>query len=101
MKKILALIVSLALAGAVYAGCGKKITSIGKLDAFDAKKKTLAITPAAKDKKGLRLTKKTKITGTDGKEAKIEDLKGQEITVVSEHGKVDSVAIVVKKKEEG
>jgi hypothetical protein len=47
------------------------------------------------------LTKKTKITGADGKEAKITDLKGQEITVVSEHGKVDSVAIVVKKKEEG
>ena len=100
MKKILTFIVSLALAGAVYAGCGKKITSVGKLDAFDAKKKTLAITPPAKDKKGLRLTNKTKITGADGKVAKIEALKGQEITVISEHGKVDSVAIV-KKKEEG
>ena len=98
MKKILAIIASLALAGAVYAGCGKKITSVGKLDAIDAKKKTLAITPASKDKKGLRLTKKTKITGADGKIAKIEDLKGQQITVISEHGKVDSVAIVVKKK---
>ena len=98
MKKILAIIASLALAGAVYAGCGKKITSVGKLDSIDAKLKTLAITPASKDKKGLRLTKKTKITGADGKIVKIEDLKGQQITVISEHGKVDSVAIVVKKK---
>ena len=46
----------------------------------------------------MRLTPKTKITGTDGKKVKIEDLKGQQITVVSEHGKVDSVAIVKKKE---
>ena len=98
MKKILALIASLALTGAVYAGCGKKITSVGKLNAIDAKKKTLAITPAAKDKKGLRLTPKTKITGANGKAVKIENLKGQQITVISEHGKVDSVALVQKKK---
>ena len=98
MKKILALVASFALASSVYAGCGKKITSVGKLNAIDAKKKTLVLDVKAEDRKGLRLTPKTKITGTDGKKVKIEDLKGQQITVVSEHGKVDSVAIVKKKE---
>ncbi len=49
---------------------------MGKLEAFDAKKKSLT------------LEKDT---------AKIESLKGQNITVISEYGKVGSVTIAKKK----
>ena len=99
MKKLFAILASIAIAGSVYAGCGKKITSVGKLEAFDVKKKTLTLEKGtAKDKKGLKLTSKTKITGSDGKAAKIDSLKGKSITVISEHGKVNSVSITKKKK---
>lgn len=88
MKKILAIVavIGLALSGA-YAGCGKKVTVTGTFE-YDAETKSLTVKGA---KKPIKLQKGTKITGADGKEAKINDLEG-EITVVHEHNKADSVA---------
>lgn len=89
MKTILTIVavLGLALSGA-YAGCGKKVTDTGKLS-YDKDTKSLAIKGA---KKPITLTPSTKITGADGKEAKIADLDGKKVTVVSEHGKADSVS---------
>ena len=91
MKKFLAILTALCLmVGASYAGCGKKVTNSGQpevlrtlrrsrsswLDA-EGKKATLTITP--KDTKGAD---------------KLKSLVGKKVKVISEHKKVDSVAIV-------
>ena len=90
MKYILTIVavLGLALSGA-YAGCGKKVTDTGKLT-YDKNSKSLTIKGA---KKPLTLTPATKVTGAKGKEAKIADLDGKKVIVISEHGKADSVAL--------
>lgn len=92
MKKILTIITALTLAaGAAYAGCGKKQTDAGELKNYDADSK--AITVVVDDKKvKLTVTPSTKATGKDGSDAKIEDLVGKNVKVVSEHKKVDSIS---------
>ena len=43
MKKILAIIAAIVIAAPAYAGCGKKVASVGTLSAYDAKTKTLTM----------------------------------------------------------
>ena len=43
MKKILALLAVAAIAAPAYAGCGKKVASVGTLSAYDAATKTLTM----------------------------------------------------------
>ncbi len=48
MKKILGIITALCLmAGASYAGCGKKVTNTGTLKSYNAEKKTIMGLPVA------------------------------------------------------
>jgi ABC-type oligopeptide transport system substrate-binding subunit len=102
MKTLIAIIASIGLlSGAAFAGCGKKINTAGTLVKFDKGTKSLTMNPVTKDKKGLTITSKTKITDKDGKKVKIADLVGQKgIVVISEHGKVDSVGFKAAKKED-
>ena len=90
---VLLAIVALS-AGSAYAGCGKKDATVGELESYDASTKALTISVtqtsqnSQKDKSvKLTLTPDSKTMG--GRE--IEELVGQQLSVVSEHGKVDFV----------
>lgn len=81
-------------AGSVYAGCGKKVATVGELESYDAGTKALTIDVTQTSQKSQRnktvqltLTPDSKTMG--GRE--IEQLVGQQLSVVSEHGKVDYV----------
>lgn len=94
MKKILtAIIASIAIAGASYAGCGKKVTDEGTLSSYDADTKSIVVTDSDGKESKLTLTADTEIKGADGKEAKIDDVVEKSVKVVSEHKKVDSVTV--------
>ena len=89
MKKILAILTALCLmVGASYAGCGKKVTNNGSLKSYDAEKKQIVVVGADGKLAKLTITPKTK--GAD----KLKGLVGKKVKVISEHKKVDSVAIV-------
>ncbi|HSI62162.1 MAG TPA: hypothetical protein VLE43_03565 [Candidatus Saccharimonadia bacterium] len=86
MKHILTIVAALSLAlGSSFAGCGKTETDKGKLKAVNAEKKQITIEVAGKEV-NRTLTPSTK--GADG----LDKLVGKEVTVVSSHGKVESVA---------
>ncbi len=86
MKKILGILTALCLmAGASYAGCGKKVTNTGVLKSYDAESKKITVIGA---KGALTITPKTK----GAKDLKA--LVGKKVKVISEHKKVDSVAAV-------
>ena len=81
-------------AGSAYAGCGKKVATVGELESYDAGTKALTIDVTQTSQKSQRnktvqltLTPDSKTMG--GRE--IEQLVGQQLSVVSEHGKVDYV----------
>lgn len=107
MKRILSILVALAFASAAaYAGCGKKVASVGKLENYDAASKTLTIAviessaeSEVKSKKAtLTLTPDTKVIyGDKVADVKVEDLVGKNVSVVSEHGKVDFVIVLSAK----
>lgn len=86
MKKLLTLLSVLALSVGANAGCGKKVTDTGTLKDFDADAKKVTIEKA--DGKTATITLTPSTTGAD----KVADLKGKAVTVVSEHGKADSIA---------
>lgn len=89
MKKFLAILTALCLmVGASYAGCGKKVTNTGNLKSFDPEKKQIVVVGADGKKATLTIKKDTK--GAD----KLKSLVGKKVKVISEHKKVDSVAIV-------
>jgi len=95
IKYLLPILAAFALvATSAYAGCGKKAASIGKIEAYDAETKTVTLKvmrtsdakeAAAKSAK-LTLTPDSNVSGGD-----IEKLVGKQVSVVSEHGKVDHV----------
>jgi hypothetical protein len=91
MKTILSILTVLALAGAAYAGCGKKVTDSGTLKSFDADTKSIVVEADGKETK-LTITPSTASKAKDGSEAKLEDLVGKTVKVISEHKKVDEVA---------
>lgn len=107
MKYLLIIAVAMTMAvSSAVAGCGKKVASIGKLDGVDASTKAITIAVAHSSDPGQVKAKKAKLTLTpdtkiivDGKinEHKIADLVGKDISVVSEHGKVDYVIALVGK----
>ena len=105
MKKILAIIAVAAVAAPVYAGCGKKVASVRTLSSYDAATKTLTMkVMRTNDPKANK--KATKITITpDSKvmgDASLDKLVGQQLSVISEHGKADYVVPLIaaaKKKK--
>jgi ribosomal protein L18E len=76
MKQLLTIAIALTMAGSAYAGCGLKVPVNGKLSAYNKEKKELKVGEQA-----ITLEATAKITGADGKTAKIEDLVGKEVTV--------------------
>ncbi len=91
MKTILTIMTVLGLAaGVAFAGCGKKTTDAGSLKKYDADSKSIVVKTEDGQAK-VTLTASTAIKDKDGKDAKIEDLVGKSVKVVSEHKKADSV----------
>ena len=79
-------------AGSASAGCGKKVATVGELESYDAGSKALTIEVAQTSQKSQRgktvqltLTPDSKTMGGQA----IDALVGQQLSVVSEHGKVD------------
>lgn len=85
MKQIL---LSLAFIGfavsSATAGCGKTVTNKGKLKSFNAETKALVVEEGGKE---VKLTLTASAKGADG----LDKLVGKKVTVVSSHGKVESV----------
>lgn len=93
MKLVFSVIVALVLAfgvsvGDAYAGCGQKVTNNGTLKSVDAEKKMIVVLSNGEETK-LTLTPKTEAVGA----AKVADMVGKSVKVISEHKKVDSVAL--------
>ncbi len=97
MKLILSIILVFGLAvGAAYAGCGMKVTDEGTFKSLDSQKKIIVLASGGGEEATLKLTKDTKAVDADGKEAKLADLVGKEVAVVSEHKVVELVTLVKK-----
>jgi len=92
MKKLLTVALALTMAGSAYAGCGVKIPVTGKLDSYDKEKKEIKI-----GKEAITLAATVKIIGADGKEAKIEDLVGKEVTVSTDKHNKKGESVTAKK----
>jgi hypothetical protein len=86
MKKLLTLLALAVLSISANAACGKKVTDEGTLKSYDAEKKVVVIEKA--DGKSASITLTPTTTGAD----KAATLVGKAVTVISEHGKADSVA---------
>ena len=88
MKTILTILTVIGLATGAYANCGKKVTDTGELKSYDADAKTITVKGSDKP---FKITSATEIKDKDGKTVKIKDLIGDDVKVVSEHNKADSV----------
>lgn len=86
MKSFLALLAIAALSLNAYAACGKKVTDTGKLKSYSAETKAAVVTNA--EGKDVTITLTPKTVGAD----KAAELVGKDVTVISEHGKADSIA---------
>jgi hypothetical protein len=96
MKKLIALFVGLVIAvGSANAMCGKKVTATGTLKAYDKDSKSITVTTGSNTAE-VTLTPNTEYKDAAGKMAKIDDLVGKSVTVISEHNKADSVQEVKK-----
>lgn len=109
MKYILTTLIALAFAATAQAGCGKKVASIGEIEKYDAATKALTIKVAqssdAKEVEAksaqLTMTPDSKVIAEgeviaeDELEAGLKKLVGKQVTVVSEHGKIDHVISLV------
>ena len=85
MKQLLSILTLVAFsASAGFAACGKTVTDEGKLSSVNAEKKEIVIEIAD----GKTVTR----TLTPGTTGEPEKLVGKKVKVVSEHGKVQSVA---------
>ncbi len=92
MTKLLSLIVVLALtAGAASAGCGVKDTHKGTLKSVDADNNVVVVVDEDGEEVKLTLTTKTQVTDAEGNETEVSKLVGQNVKVVSEHAKIDSI----------
>ena len=106
MKRLLFIIASLSLVSIpAFAGCGKKVASIGKVENYDATTKAIVIAIAdsstAKElnkKATLRMTPNSNIIdGGQINPADLNALVGKNVSVVSEHGKIDYVITLAPK----
>lgn len=92
MKTLVTLFAALAIsAGAAFAGCGMKDTDTGKLTSYDKEKKVITVEAQDGTKAMLTMTPDTATKNAKGEAAKIDDLIGKQVEVVSEHKKIDSV----------
>ena len=92
MKTLLTAAIAIALSGAAYAGCGVKIPVSGKLASYNKEKKELKV-----GGESITLAADAKITGADGKDAKIEDLVGKEVTVSTDKHSKKGESVTAKK----
>ena len=92
MKHLLAFAIALTMTGSANAGCGIKVPVSGKLASYDKEKKELKIGEQA-----ITLAATAKIVGADGKEAKIEDLVGKEVTVSTDKHNKKGESVTAKK----
>ena len=93
MKKLISTLAVLALsAGVAFAACGKTETDKGTVQTYDAEKKQIVIQTAEGKSVTRTLTPTTKATAKDGTAAKTDALKGKTVSVVSEHGKVQTIS---------
>ncbi len=93
MKKLLTILTIAAVAaGSAYAGCGKTVTDKGTLESINTEKKEVVIKTADGKSVTRTLTPATATTGKDGKTAAADSLKGKTVSVVSEHGKVNTIS---------
>jgi len=92
------LIVTLAVvalsAGTAYAGCGKKVATVGELESYDAGEKVLTVKVMQTSHKSqtdqtvkLTMTPNSKTMGDKA----ISGLVGSRLSIVSEHDQVDLV----------
>ena len=92
MKKLLTAALALTMVGSAYAGCGLKVPVSGKIASYDKEKKELKIGDQA-----ITLAATVKVIGADGKEAKIEDLVGKEVTVSTDKHNKKGESVTAKK----
>ena len=92
MKHLLTVALALTMTASSYAGCGVKVPVSGKLASYDKEKKELKIGEQA-----ITLAAAAKIIGADGKEAKIEDLVGKEVTVSTDKHNKKGESVTAKK----
>jgi hypothetical protein len=92
MKNLLTFAVALTMTGSAYAGCGIKVPVAGKLASYDKEKKELKV-----GEQSITLAAAAKIIGADGKEAKIEDLVGKEVTVSTDKHNKKGESVTAKK----
>ena len=92
MKTLLTVAFALTMAASSYAGCGLKVPVSGKIDSYDKEKKELKI-----GKESVTLAATVKVTGADGKDAKIEDLVGKEVTVSTDKHTKKGETVTAKK----
>ena len=91
-KSLCMIAVLLALgAGAAFADCGIKDTHEGTLKSADVAKNTVVVVGQDGKEVSLTLTAKTLVSDAAGKTAKVADLVGKKVKVVSEHAKIDSI----------
>ena len=92
MKTLLTIAFALTMAGSSYAGCGIKVPVSGKLASYDKEKKEIKVGETA-----ITLAATVKITDADGKEIKIEDLVGKEVTVSTDKHNKKGESVTAKK----
>ena len=95
MKFILSMVLVLSLgfsiaSGTVFDDCGKKVTNKGTLKSVDSGTKVIVVASKGEE------TKLTLTPGTKAKGAKLADMVGKYVTIISEHNKVDSVTLAQK-----
>ena len=93
MKKLLTLAVALMMAGASYAGCGIKVPVSGEAKAYNAEKKQLTVGTEA-----ITLAATVKVTNAEGKEVKITDLVGKQVTVSTDKHNKKGESVTEQKK---
>lgn len=101
MKYIITTAAIVAMTFAAHAGCGKKVASIGKVSKVDSDAKSVTIEVAdssdskqIKSKKAtLKLTPDTKVLPAEAAGS----LEGKNVSIVSEHGKIDYVIVLASK----
>ena len=107
MKYIITILAALAIgAGSAWAGCNKKVSSIGKLKSWDAESKMITLVVQQSSSAKQLEAKSAELTMTPDStivhagqvdSVNIADVVGKNISVVSEHGKIDYVITLADK----
>lgn len=92
MKHLLSFALALTLTASAHAGCGVKVPVSGKVASYDKEKKELKVGEQA-----ITLAATVKVTDADGKDMKIEDLVGKEVTVSTDKHNKKGESVTAKK----